>query len=69
MAMMTTLVGARGRAAVDLGAVLRGVVAAVAREWRTRREVAFLMRQDERMLRDIGVSRSEIERAVRGGRN
>ena len=58
MNMMTTLASARGRAASDLGSAMRGVFAALANERRVRREVAHLMRQDERMLRDIGLSRS-----------
>ena len=66
MNMMTTLASARGRAASDLGSAMRGVFAALANERRVRREVAHLMRQDERMLRDIGLSRAEVMRAVRG---
>jgi uncharacterized protein YjiS (DUF1127 family) len=41
--------------------------AAVADEFRFRRQIAFLMQQDERMLRDIGLSRGDVRRAVRGG--
>jgi len=67
MTMMTTIVGARGRAAADLGATLRSVLAVVVREIRIRRDVAFLMQLDERMLQDIGLSRCDGA-LVHGGR-
>jgi uncharacterized protein YjiS (DUF1127 family) len=38
----------------------------VAKEWRARREVAYLIEMDERMLADIGVNRGDLMRAVRG---
>ena len=66
MNMMTTLASARGRAASDLGSAMRGVFAALANERRVRREIAYLMQQDERILSDIGLSRSDVTRAVRG---
>ena len=35
--------------------------------WRTvRRDEALLLKQSDYMLRDIGIGRAEIERAVRG---
>jgi uncharacterized protein YjiS (DUF1127 family) len=38
--------------------------------WRAcRRDIASLEAMDERMLRDIGLTRSEIGRAVRFGRH
>ena len=66
MNMMTTLASARGRAASDLGSAMRGVFAALANERRVRREIAHLMRQDEWILSDLGLSRSDVTRAVRG---
>jgi uncharacterized protein YjiS (DUF1127 family) len=66
MVVTNRIAGARLRAGNDLGRALRAMAGAVAREIRTRRQVAYLMRQDDRMLRDIGLSRAEILRAVRG---
>ena len=46
-----------------------GLAAAVARELRVRRAVRELAMMDEHMLKDIGITRAEIGRAVRfGGR-
>lgn len=39
----------------------------LARELQRRREIAWLMQQDDRMLDDLGVSRHEIARVVRHG--
>jgi uncharacterized protein YjiS (DUF1127 family) len=47
---------------------LRAYRAALARRRNLRRAMADLERLDDRMLRDIGVSRSEIGRVVRYGR-
>jgi uncharacterized protein YjiS (DUF1127 family) len=47
---------------------LAQAAAAVARWHRLRREARRLMALDDRMLRDVGLSRGEIERAVRVGR-
>lgn len=41
----------------------------VAREIRVRRDMRRLAEFDEHMLRDIGIGRSEIEGAVRYGRD
>ena len=48
-----------------LFAILSQVAAALTAELRARRAAAELAAMDDRMLRDIGVSRSEIERVVR----
>jgi uncharacterized protein YjiS (DUF1127 family) len=66
MTMTTMIAGARGRAAIDLGWAVRGALAAVADYRRIRREIAYLLQQDERMLSDIGLSRWDVTRAVRG---
>lgn len=39
------------------------------RELQRRREIAWLMQQDDRMLCDLGVFRHEIARIVRHGRD
>ena len=66
MSTMSTIAGARGWSAADLRAVIRSVTAAVAREIRIRRDTNYLMEQSDHMLRDIGLSRAEVMRAVRG---
>jgi len=38
-------------------------------ELQRRREIAWLMQQDDRMLCDLGVSRHEIAHTVRHGRD
>ncbi|MGE0697934.1 MAG: DUF1127 domain-containing protein [Hyphomicrobiaceae bacterium] len=51
-----------------LATIVAAVIAACA-AWRAnRRDIAHLEAMDERMLRDIGLARSEIGRAVRFGR-
>ena len=45
------------------------IVAAVASEWRLRRQVAFLLEQNDHMLRDLGLCRSDVARVVRRGRH
>jgi uncharacterized protein YjiS (DUF1127 family) len=47
---------------------LARAAAAVSRWRRLRRDAGRLMALDDRLLRDIGLSRGEVERAVRGGR-
>ncbi len=47
-----------------LAALATGIVRAA----RLRRDMRRLSEMDDRMLRDIGLARSEIERAVYGGR-
>ena len=48
-----------------LFAILSQLAASLTAELRARRAAAELAAMDDRMLRDIGVSRSEIERVVR----
>jgi uncharacterized protein YjiS (DUF1127 family) len=47
---------------------LSRLVAAVVSEWRLRRQVTFLLEQDDRTLRDLGLCRSDVARFVRIGR-
>jgi len=47
----------------------RELVALIARELRVRRDMRRLAELDDTMLRDIGIARTEIERAVRIGRS
>ena len=47
---------------------LAHAVAAIARWRRTHRDARRLMMLDDRMLRDVGLDRGEIERAVWHGR-
>ena len=77
---MTTLSSARpvGRAKAPRGtgrtvwqsarAAIRDLLAAIAKEHEIRRSLQELVSRDERMLRDIGLTRGDIERAVRFGR-
>ena len=44
------------------------VFARVLRWRRRRRDARRLMEFDDHLLRDVGLSRGEVERAVRGGR-
>jgi uncharacterized protein YjiS (DUF1127 family) len=48
---------------------LRALAWRAAREWQLQRQVAFLLRRDDRMLRDLGLTRGEVERSVRWGRS
>ena len=62
-------VGTRYRlVAIGLGRFIRSVAVAIWREDRTHREMGFLMEQDDRVLDDIGITRCEVEQAVRGWR-
>jgi uncharacterized protein YjiS (DUF1127 family) len=46
----------------------RGIVSMLAKEWSARRAAHALARLDDRMLRDIGLERSQIGFVVRRGR-
>ena len=48
---------------------LRALARVVAREYRLRRQIAFLMQQDQRMLADIGLPQDDVARTVRWGRD
>ena len=48
---------------------LVGLVGALARERELRRSMRLLASFDDQMLRDIGLTRGDIERAVRFGRD
>jgi len=48
-----------------LAAILSKLTASLKAELRVRRAIAELAGMDDRMLRDIGISRSEIDSAVR----
>lgn len=66
--MNTTIAvsGARARDAMNIAAAVQTAFAGLARELRIRRDVAFLMQQDDRLLRDIGLSRDNVAQALRG---
>ena len=53
----------------SIRAGLVGLIGALARERELRRSMRALASFDDRMLRDIGLTRSDIERAVRSGRS
>lgn len=57
-----------GPIAVALAQMCRGVVVAAIRDVRWRRAAAELRELDDRMLADIGLSRNDIEQAIRFGR-
>jgi uncharacterized protein YjiS (DUF1127 family) len=46
--------------------IVRALVAAIGDWWDERRAISQLREMDERMLHDMGISRSEIVTAVRG---
>jgi uncharacterized protein YjiS (DUF1127 family) len=48
--------------------VLRTIIRAIEAKLRARRAIIELANLDDRMLRDLGITRSEIESAVRGSR-
>lgn len=45
-----------------------GLLARLRRAWELRRAERQLRELDERMLRDMGLTRGDVERVVRGGR-
>lgn len=51
-----------------VGRLLGGVLQAIAREYRLRRQVAYLLGQDQRMLADLGLTQHDVVRFVRYGR-
>ena len=57
----------------SISAWFRGLVAraarAIAQELRIRRDMRHLMAMDDRMLKDIGLSRAELGDAARYGRD
>jgi uncharacterized protein YjiS (DUF1127 family) len=52
-----------------LGGVALRAARAIARELRIRRDMRHLMAMDDRMLKDIGLTRADIGDAVRYGRD
>ncbi len=58
--------GGSRRAASGLCRLFGRLGAALARELRLQRDIRFLMEQDDRMLHDLGLTRSDVERVVRG---
>lgn len=57
-----------GRSGQGILARLGEIVAGLAQEWAVRRDVQALESLDGRTLADLGISRGEVERAVRFGR-
>ena len=66
MSAMILAAGQGRRAAAGLRRFVHGIGTAIVREYRSRREISFLMEQDERTLHDLGLTRCDVERAVRG---
>lgn len=52
-----------------LASTLAGVLSALARAYRVRRDTRQLLAFSDHMLRDLGLGRGEIERAARVGRD
>jgi uncharacterized protein YjiS (DUF1127 family) len=50
-------------------AALSALARALTREYRLRRQIAFLQQQDQRMLADIGLTHADVARSVRWGRD
>ena len=57
-----------GKPAARRAQPLAGLAARVARWYRIRRATRQVMALDDHLLRDIGIGRGEIERAVATGR-
>ena len=53
----------------EVGSLLGQVLQAIAREYRLRRQVAYLLDQDQRMLADLGLTHHDVARVVRCGRS
>jgi uncharacterized protein YjiS (DUF1127 family) len=60
-------IGLLGFPAMQVGRFIAGVIGRFAAELRYRRAIRDLRQLDGRMLADIGLVRSAIEAAVRGG--
>jgi uncharacterized protein YjiS (DUF1127 family) len=56
---------ARSNSTMKRAGLLEALLTQVHRWWRTRRDEAWLMRQPDYLLRDIGLERNEINRALR----
>jgi uncharacterized protein YjiS (DUF1127 family) len=54
--------------AAKIGEILKACALAVARWYLTRRTIHTVAQLDDRMLKDMGIDRSEIERVVTCGR-
>ena len=59
---------ARARGASFGAAFLSGLIEAVTRHSAERQAARTLLRMDDHLLRDIGVSRADVENLVRSGR-
>ena len=61
----------RGRrlAMPTLRRVMGGVLQAILREYRLRRQVSYLLEQDARTLADLGLTHHDVARVVRCGRS
>jgi uncharacterized protein YjiS (DUF1127 family) len=67
-ASATAHLAAGGRRQTALTRSIARWIARIRKEWRIRRGIEELMALDDRMLRDIGVSRSNVEYVARYGR-
>jgi len=56
-----------GRAALVAGAApVTGLIATLWRRYRNRRQITRLLDMDERMLRDLGIERADVQAALYG---
>lgn len=65
--LLSQMAGETWRFLVAFAAALSDQVANLVKEWRYRSDIHKLQAMSDRQLSDIGLTRSRIEEAVRGG--